>query len=133
MTNITTKSGAEIVIRPASFKNAMALKNAVMKELSSDGVDFNMDFNGVADIVPLFAKVDSSEAVQSALFACLATCSYNKAKINLELFDDHESARSDYYEIIIACAKENLSPFFKNLLSGLGDVIPKMAESLKQK
>lgn len=133
MAEITTKAGADLVIRPASFKDAMALKNAVLKEIAGGDLDLGANIGGAEDIVKVFAKVDSSEGVQKALMKCLERCTYDKARITEQLFDDNHKAREDYYEIIIACAKENLSPFFKNLLTGLSSIQAIIPESLKQK
>lgn len=121
----TKKSGAKVVISQASFSEAMALKNAVALEISKSGIA--LDLKGglsqsdidVAEILKVFFQIDSSPAVYATLFQCLGRCTYNGEKITMETFED-AAARNDYYEIVIACAKEALTPFFSGLLSEFG-------------
>ncbi len=119
MTEIVTSSGAKVVIGMAPFKAAMALKNAIARELAVTGVQIeSVDDFTVGSFLPAILTVDSSPAVYAALFDCLARCSYNGDKITENTFEN-ATARADYYDIVLACAKENLSPFFKNLASKL--------------
>jgi hypothetical protein len=118
-------SGAKVKINPAPFGAAISLKSALARELSAAKVDISIDLlNGMQKDINLvdFAKValivDSSDAVMDRLFDCLIRCSYNGEKITPGTFEDVD-ARQDYYEIMIACLKENLSPFFKSLISKL--------------
>jgi len=126
MTQFVTKAGAQVIINPASFIDAIALKNAVASELSGSGFDFdikNLSKDNDIDFsvfIKAFLKVDSSPAVYAALFKCLGGCTRNKERITEQTFEEIE-ARADYYEIIIACAKENIAPFFNGLLSMFGD------------
>ncbi len=124
-------SGAKVVIGLAPFQDAIALKNAMAKELALTGMDLKVeglkDFD-VAVLLPALLAMDSSPVVYAAMFKCLARCSYNGDKITETTFEPAE-ARGDYYDIIIACAKENLSPFFKGLASKLK---PFMARPEKQ-
>lgn len=116
-------SGAKVIINEATWQKAMALKNAISKELSEVGIDIDMStlqaenksdaLNGL--IEPLL-KVDSSPEVYKALFECLEYCNYDGEKITEDTFEDL-GARQDYYQIMIECIKVNLSPFFKGLLS----------------
>lgn len=137
----TTKSGSKVVINQASFQEAMALKNAVASEFSKSSV--KLDFKGsltetefdLADLIKAFFQIDSSEQVQKAVFGCLARCLRNGEKITMDTFENDPDARKDYYEIVIACVKENLSPFFSGLLSEFGKVYQAQAveEAQEQK
>ena len=135
MVDFTTQSGAKVKINPADWKSANALKTAVTKELSAAEFDLKFDMSkdfteqdiNLLDFAKLALSVDSSEAVYKAIFSCLVRCTYNGHRITEETFEDVE-ARGDYYEIVIACLKENLLPFFKGLVSKLkplADLLPK--------
>lgn len=123
---ITTNTQKQVKINPASFKEASALKRAVMKvaldsdvlkgvtvsQLSTSGMLTNL-INGVLGL-------DTSEEFESALMACLSRCIYDeKYSITSQLFDDKPEIREDYYEIAVKCCEENLRPFFKSLVSEL--------------
>lgn len=134
----TTKSGARVVITQASFSEAMALKNAVASEISKSGI--SLDLKGglsetnidIADLMRVFFQIDSSQNVQAALFQCLARCLRNGEKVTFDTFEETD-ARADYYEIIFACARENLTPFFSGLLSELGKAAPALVQADTQK
>lgn len=117
MIESVTQSGAALVVNSAPFKDAMALKNAIARELSTSGMalDLKADISALSSVV---LAVDSSDAVYKALLPCLIRCTYNGLKITEATFED-DKAREDYYEIIIECLKVNLSPFFKGLASRL--------------
>lgn len=124
MRKIDVESGAEVVIREAPFRDAIALKNAIASEAGNSGLDVS-NISGDTDMSELIApllkavlSVDSSERVYDALFSCLKRCSYNGEKITEATFEPKE-ARADYYVIAFECAKENLSPFFEGLRSKL--------------
>lgn len=133
MREFTTKSGANVVIFFAGFKQASSLKNAVSRELLKINIDLgklNKETIGSlleSDVTPEFLNscknvlliLDSSETVEKALFDCLIRCTYNGEKITRDTFEDFEAV-SDYYEIAFNCLKDNLFPFFKNQISLLG-------------
>lgn len=134
---IKTKGGADLVVRPASLANAINLQNIVLKEISGTGLDIDLDLGKMAggtlnELLPALINVCSSEAVQDALFNCLVQCTYNSEKITRDTFENFE-ARGDFYEVLIECAKYNLAPFFKNLLSGLKEKLKAVTKDLKQK
>ena len=119
-----TESGAQAVIRPAAFQDAMALRKAIVSELKNVDTDFDVDISNIdgaalmEKLPKLVFAVDSSEKVESALFACLRKCTRNGEKVTPQTFDNPE-AWEDYYPIAIACMKENLRPFIKGLVSSL--------------
>ena len=120
----TLSTGAELNITMASFQDSHRLFKAVMKEIGELG--FNAEMNQ-----RLMIKLLSSEAVESALWPCMARAAYNKIKVNQELFDLYEEARSDYIEIAGEVLGFNLNPFLKDLGSSLMNLKEKNTDSQK--
>ena len=108
MAEINLPSGAVAVINAAGWKEAKLLKMALERELA------------VTDVFSISAAllVDSSPIVDAALLPCLAKCLYNNQKIIESTFDKPET-RADYYDIVLACVKENLGPLAVSLRSKL--------------
>jgi len=132
MAELKTHSGAIAEINPAPFKDAMALKNAIVRELAKAGVDLQVlianekDSNpnykvDLKSIISAVLSVDSSESVTAALFECLERCSYNGEKITTRTFET-DAARGDYYQIVFECIQANLLPFFTGLASRLSGI-----------
>lgn len=137
MTEFTTKTGATVVINPAPFDDAIDLKSAIQRELAKTQLKFDMsmlkDVDAEVDVAPLInaaMTVDSSKEVNAALFKCLGRCTYNSQKIVKATFEPVE-ARSDYYEVIGACMKENVGPFFSGLASLLGGLMARLPQNPK--
>lgn len=130
--DFTSTTGAKVKVNAAPFVDAMALKNAITKELADSGISFgtkgisaDMDLD-VGAMLSHVMRLDSSPAVNAALFSCLQRCTYNGIKVTEATFED-PATREDYYEVVFACLKENITPFFKGLVSklnGLGLSIP---------
>jgi hypothetical protein len=112
------KSGAKIVINPAPFKDAKNLKNAIESESARSGVDIS----NLKNFGSLILLVDSSVAFNMAIAPCLLRCTRNDQKITDETFDAIE-ARQDYYEILVACVKENVGPLLDGLFSQFTSVM----------
>ena len=106
----TAPSGATVVINPAPWKDAKALKRAIEREMAIAG---SLDLRA-------FLLTDSSEAVDAALLVCLSRCLYGGEKIIEATFDKPEN-RQDYYEIAYQCGKVNLGPLWGNLLLRLSE------------
>lgn len=116
---------ANIKINVASFANAIALKNAIAREIKLGGINVDaLKGKNVAEIAKLdvapfiniIAAIDSSKEVNEAIMACLERSTYNSEKITPDTFDE-VSAREDYYPIVAECLKVNLAPFLKGLAS----------------
>jgi hypothetical protein len=133
MEEFKAPSGKQVVINPAPFKDALALKQAIASEFARSDFKMDLDFGGkvgslkdmefdIAQIAKLAALVDSSEVVYKALFTCLSRCSHDKEKITEATFEP-EDHRQDYYEIVLACIRVNLGPFFKGLLSKFAPIL----------
>lgn len=130
MTEFFAPSGKKVVINPAPFKDAMALKQAIASEFANSNFKMDIDFSGkasaniaqadmdfdIAQIGKLVALMDSSPLVYEKLLICLSRCLYDGEKIIEASFEPVE-ARGDYYDIVFACMKENLAPFLKGLVS----------------
>jgi hypothetical protein len=134
-----TANGVEVKINMADFITSMKLKKSVVDALRDSDIDISsIDFNDIKSgaidsIVQAILAADSSVEVEGALFKCLERCLYGNNKITRDTFEPVE-AREDYYEIVIACLKVNLLPFFKPLLSKLDVLQAKKApDSLEQK
>ena len=134
-------SGAKVAINAAPFRDVLALKAAIGKSIAASSVTLEVDpakrateqdFD-VAEILKLAALVDSDAAVQECLEKCLARCTYNNEKITLDGTFEPEEARQDYYEVVTACLKVNLSPFFDALLTKLSPVADMMAKVKEEK
>lgn len=136
---ITTNGQKSVKIVPASFKDASALKRAVMKiALDSNLIKNaqvinigNIDSTGIlTGLIQSIIGLDTSDEFESALMACLRVCIYdNKHSITPQLFDDVPELREDYYEIVTKCCEENLRPFFKSLVSELKTRFNQMEQS----
>lgn len=112
-------TGAKVVIRPAPWSAAKLLKRAIENRVGISGIP---SMNApVEQIFTTFLRVDSCPEIERTLFECLQYCTRGGQKIVEETFDDVE-AREDYYEIAIACAKENLGPLVKGLRSKLSEL-----------
>jgi len=84
MREFTSTCGAKVKINQAPFSDALNLKNAVWKEAAKVGFNLN-DAKGLSEIdvsafIGTFLSIDSSEAVYSAIWPCLARCLYNGEK-----------------------------------------------------
>jgi len=116
MKTIKVQSGAEVSISAGSWSETMALNRAINQHLSEG-------LTSEVNPMQLALKVESSPDVYSAIFACLARCTYNGKSINETTFED-VAAREDYLDIVQACIECNLAPFKKKhpsqLLTFLG-------------
>lgn len=124
MKQIDVTSGAKVMIGVAPFADAIALKNAIAKEVAKAGISLDMDSQKDIDwssIISAGLSVDASQEVNAIIFKCLGRCTYQGDRITPETFEPVEH-RQDYYDIVIACVKENLTPFFKGLLSKLTEI-----------
>lgn len=106
MTEFIAPSGAKVVINVAPWVDAKILQKALLRELA------------IAGEISLSAAlmVAASDPVEKAMMVCLSRCLYNNQKIIDATFDKPE-ARADYYEIVLACGKENLGPLAESLRS----------------
>lgn len=123
MTQFSAPSGVVVVINAAPWVDAKRLKMAIEKEVKLDG-GFDLD-KDAATLITMLLQTDGSVTVDAALLPCLARCTRDGHKITEQTFDD-VLARKDYYAIVAACLRENLSPLVEGLLSELAKVIPQV-------
>lgn len=117
MAEFQTKSGATVVITIASWEDAKRLKAAIEREAAKAGIKLDMEAEAEL-LLSALLLIDSSDAVDAAMWPCLARCLHNGQKITPKTFDT-AAARADYYEIMQACMTENFAPLFESLLSVL--------------
>ena len=124
-------SGKTLIINTASVEEVKYLKNVLLEELkkyplglkllgnTASVFDKQVDFTSVFDFIKnVLISIDISEMAENAIFECLKHCVYDKThKVTMDLFNEVEEAREDYYEIILSCIEENLRPFIKSLVS----------------
>ena len=124
-------SGKVLIINTATTEEVKVLKNCLLEEIKKHPLglkllgntqsifDKQVDFTAVFDFIKnVLISIDTSETTTNAIFDCLKHCVYDKThKVTLNLFDEVEEAREDYYEIVTKCCEENLRPFFKSLVS----------------
>lgn len=125
----TAQSGAEITINMAGWKEAKTLKKVLQAEISKldlTGIDKATDINA---LLPLVMQIDSSDALDAALWPCLVRCLRGTEKITEQTFENVD-ARADYYEIMLKCISVNMRPFVVSLFSLLPPVIAAMAKDL---
>lgn len=111
MVDLIVPSGAKVVIKVAPFEDAIALEQAIAKQMAIGG-SFNLS---------TFMLVVSSPDVYSALMRCLVRCTYNNEKITHKTFDKEE-ARADFIPIASEAVRKNIGPFEEGLVSALSEL-----------
>lgn len=124
---ITQNGQKTVVIKPASFQDAINLKKAVAKCLQEADIIKDLDTMNVEltslinTISSLLFTAEMSGAFEHNVFECLKVCFIEengiKNKITPQLFDEKPELREDYYEIVMKCVEVNLRPFFKSLVT----------------
>jgi len=121
MTEITCASGEIATINLGEWEDAKRLKREIEKEIVRTGANITLESDGILAVKTLLA-VDASEEVDKALAPLLMRCLYKNEKITGKTFNSKE-ARGDYYDIIIACAQENIGPLVESLFARLQPII----------
>lgn len=120
MIEFTATSGAKVKINVADFEDAQNLKFAIQKALKNENVELSslndLMSSDAWPIAKIIMAVDSSKDVNEAIWPCLARCSRNGDKITKMTFEPVD-ARKDYYEIVVACVKENILPLFEGVFA----------------
>lgn len=137
MSEFTSTSGAQVKINPADFMDAIELQSAIADRISmspikmsfKSGVAIEEQDIDAAEFVKLAAGVIADKSVRDALFKCLGKCTHNGQRITPSTFNDI-TARQDFYEVAIACVKENIGHFIAPLLSKF---FPALAVMLERK
>lgn len=133
MKELKGNSGAHIIINVAPFGVVKKLRQCVAEELKSVNINignpeslnelkgaFNNNVSKyLNDFKNLILGLETSDRFQDVMWQCLSCCVYDNKQIKESLFDDIEQAREDYDLIVYECMKENLAPFFSNLIGRL--------------
>jgi len=133
----TTESDKQVVINYAGFKDACELKRQIGLELLkvniniSDLINKELDSQSINTLKNLILVIDSSEAIQKTIFKCLSKSLYDNTRITENLFEIDKEAVEEYYNIVIACVRENLSPFFVKQFAVLNELIATAKSILK--
>lgn len=120
MNEILLKSGAVLVVNMAPFSSSNKLLKVIVKELKNVEIELeNLDLAKFAsqDINTLknaVCQMLASDALEQAVFECMAKCTYNGSRIVKDTFEP-EDARGDYLPCAWEVIKANLRPFFSGL------------------
>ena len=121
---IALPSGAKLDITLLPFDEAWGVVQTVSKILEGINVDLSgIDLAAInaADVLafksPLCSILGSREVIEAAKI-CFKRCTYDGIKIDSQTFEKRES-RADYIPAVYYVIKENVSPFFANLISAL--------------
>ena len=139
--------GKELIVTPASFPEAMALKEIIAKALKKNGTKFdlssvdikNIDLDNIENtnigdigwILEHIMTLGTDSSIRNILFKCAERALFDKEKVNEDFFEKVEN-RKYYYPIMAEVIKVNISPFFglaSSLFSKLGDLKEKFLKS----
>jgi hypothetical protein len=124
MIKTTLPSGSILEITLLPFEEAWGISQMITKEI--ERIDFDIKSVNFSDIKmtdvvnfknPICAILSSKVVVEAAKI-CFKRATYNGLKIDSQTFEQREY-RSDFLPVIFHVLKENISPFFENLLSSL--------------
>lgn len=137
-----TIDNKELLITPASFKDANYLKKMLCIALKQGGFNFDLSNlnnieNNIEQLLPgllnIVLSVATSDEVEAALFKCAEKALFDKQKIDIDFFENIDN-RQYYYPIMIELIKVNIAPFFKSLnslLQNLGGLIQGFTQKQK--
>lgn len=133
MKDIQLKSGNKLRFGLPPIIDSIRLVNAVARSFSQRGLEIKLDRNTDINFATLFEKNSEAfiqgltdivfdEFIMELVLKCAERCVYVingvSQKITLETFES-ESARGDFYEVMVKIAIENIKPFFGKLLTAL--------------
>lgn len=116
MREVKLPSGAVLKITPAPFSTSKALYQAVLRELRAIHLDSKVEMSSL--LKDVFCAGFSSAEVETALWECMARCTYNSGKGDLKIDADTFEplpCRDDYVKVCAEVAKDNVLPFVKSL------------------
>lgn len=126
-----TQSGATVVLPSAAWRDAVALKNAIHKEMAESHIAIDLSAD-ISVVVKFVFQVDSSEKIYDAIMKCLSKGTYNTVKITEQTFEETK-AREDWYDVLEACLKVNYFPFVVGLRSKYNLIFKALKEISSQK
>jgi len=129
MNRIELPSGSILEVQLLSFEeawNIFQLFSKTIEEMNMDIKDFsffkqdddkrNFTFVDFLKLKGPICSILSNKSLSEAGVRCLDRCIYNGLKIDRRTFDSQE-ARGDFLPSLFYALKENVSPFFGNLIS----------------
>ena len=116
------QSGKLVEMNLATMPQALALYRAVIHECKGAGLDItNATTTTIGDMllknIDALLNVIGSEIVLEAIQGCCEKVLYDNQHFSMDLFEDDEKARGDFFGLMLLVASENLRPFFPNLHS----------------
>lgn len=124
MAKIDLPSGAKLDITLLPFEEAWGIVQTISKLIEIVNVDLSqIDLKNInaADVLafksPICTVLGSREVIESAKI-CFKRCTYDDKRIDTQTFEKKES-RADFIPAIFYVIRENVSPFFADLISAL--------------
>lgn len=139
----TTPSGAKLLVTLSSFQVGKELTLAIAKAIRQGGIssklpsDFSLssfsnllkaDLKELGGFMDMMIDVISHPEVETAIFKCLAQCTYNNERIDGPDFFNDVKRRGDFAFVAFQAGRENIAPFF-SLLSLALPVTSRQSES----
>ena len=120
MLKFQLKSGKMVELNLAPMAECLALYRAIIHECKGAGLDITIaNEETIAEVltknIDALLNVIGSEYVMEAIKGCMAKVLYDKQRFNLDLFENDEKARGDFFPLLTLVAVENLRPFFPSL------------------
>lgn len=138
-----TIDGKELIVTPASFAEAMALKEVIANALKENGIKIDlssidissdklsdMEAGDVGWMLDPVLTLATDGAIRQCLFKCAERAMFDKKKVNIDLFEEPDN-RKYYYPIMMEVLKANISPFF-GLASSLFSNLPGLTELVQK-
>jgi len=116
--------GKELIISPASFEDAMELKEIIAVALKENGIKIDLssidikseniddiEAGDIGWILEPILTLTTDSTIRKHLFKCAERAMFDKNKVNADLFEPAEN-RKYYYPIMMEVLKINIFPFF---------------------
>lgn len=121
MLKFQLKSGKMVELNLAPMTECLTLYRAIIHECKGAGLDITIaNEETIAEVltknIDALLNVIGSEYVMEAIKGCMAKVLYDKQRFNIDLFENDEKARGDFFPLLTLVAVENLRPFFPSLL-----------------
>jgi len=129
MREVNLSNDAKFEIGPSSYADASKLKAALLRQISEQGIKLPGNAKDIKEltkikidadlVVSLFSNVallEASEEIFECVMACGKKCLYNGEKLTKDTLDNRDTWPV-VVEIKIEIIKENVLPFFQNLLT----------------
>jgi hypothetical protein len=116
------QSGKIVEMDLATMPQALSLYRAVIQECKGTGLDISTATDTtLGDMLiknqEALLNIIGSEIVINAIQNCCEKVLYDGQHYSLDLFENNEKARGDFFGLMLLVASENLRPFFPSLNS----------------